>query len=396
VKDFSEEIRQLLALDPSAVAEWERAEFDRLTNGRRDQLVLCGAGGMGRKIVVGLKRAGVTPLAFADNNPELVGNYLEGVPVLSASQAAEKFGKRAAFVVTSWGAHSRDRLAQRVRQWRDLGCDRVLSFMSLFWKEAESFLPHYSCDLPHKTFARRERIANLASLWADESSREEFVAQVRWRSQLDFDGLPEPVIGPPYFPQDILIVRPDERFVDCGAFDGDTLSDFLHLSRGNFEKIWALEPDPANFEKLTQFVHQLGMEQQEKISLLRLAASDRSQTLRFAADATAASAAADSGNIEVQAERLDTLLAGAEPTFIKMDIEGAEPSALAGAGAVLQRSRPLLAICIYHRQEHLWEIPEWLRDNLSDYRFYLRPHDREGWDLVCYAVPNERALDRIT
>ncbi|MDQ6623520.1 MAG: FkbM family methyltransferase [Verrucomicrobiota bacterium] len=387
---------EVLDRSPDEVAKWERGVFDELVANKYGRLVLCGAGGMGRKVLAGLTRAGTPPLAFADNNPKLAGQSIDGVPVYSAADAVPRFGKDAAFVVTSWGAHSRDRLAQRKQQWRDLGCDTVVSFMSLFWKDAESYLPHYSCNLPHKTFAQAKRIKKLASLWADDVSRAEFLAQVRWRTELDFAGLPAPVGGRTYFPADILTLRPDERMVDCGAFDGDTLSDFLQLNDGEFEKFWALEPDPTNYEKLERFVRELAPEVQARIDLLKIAASDRAQTLRFSADATAGSAAATTGNIEVEARALDEVLADENPTFVKMDIEGAELSALQGARKILTRRRPLLAICVYHLQEHLWEIPEWLREHLSDYQFYLRPHDLEAWDLVCYAVPNERSLPART
>ena len=78
-----------------------------------------------------------------------------------------------------------------------------------------------------------------------------------------------------------------------------------------------------------------------------------------------------------------------------MDIEGAEPGALLGARGLIQQHRPILAICVYHLQEHLWEIPQMLREMVADYNFHLRPHDREGWDLVCYAVPAERSLTSL-
>ena len=263
--------------------------------------------------------------------------------------------------------------------------------MPLFWKFAEFFLPHYSCDLPHKAFAQSRRIAALEDMWSDDFSRREFLAQLRWRTEIDFDGLPGPVPGPAYFPEELFALRPDECFVDCGAYTGDTLADFLRLSGGQFQKLWALEPDPANFASLRRAVSALPAGPRERISLLEIAAGDRAGTLRFSADSTAASAVSDQGAIEVQGQTLDALLGENPVTFLKMDIEGAESAALRGAQNLLGRCRPILAICIYHLQEHLWEIPEWLRGRLRDYHFYLRPHDLEGWDLVCYAVPRERA-----
>ena len=87
----------------------------------------------------------------------------------------------------------------------------------------------------------------------------------------------------------------------------------------------------------------------------------------------------------------DELLEHEHPTFIKMDIEGAEPDALRGARATIARHRPILAVCVYHLQDHLWSIPLTLREMCGEYDFVLRPHNEEGWDLVCYGVPRERS-----
>ena len=35
-------------------------------------------------------------------------------------------------------------------------------------------------------------------------------------------------------------------------------------------------------------------------------------------------------------------------------------------------------------------IPLLLREWRNDYALFLRPHNEEGWDLVCYAVPRAR------
>jgi FkbM family methyltransferase len=390
VKDYIAEVRALLAKSTAEVAAWERSVFDRLAGDKAGRVVLCGAGGLGRRTLSGLRKAGLSAIAFADNNLLLAGKSIEGVPVYSAKDAVEKFGKDSVFVLTIWGAHSSDRLAQRKQQWRSLGCETVVSFMPLCWKYPQFHLPHYSCDLPHKVFEQAGRIAAVAGLWADDQSRKEFVAQLRWRSEMDYDGLPEPVSGAPYFPADLFELLPDERLVDCGAYDGDTLADFLNLTSGRFGKFWALEPDPGNFAKLSALVSKLEPAKRSKIELLMVAACERAQTLHFSADATAASAVIARGGIEVEGQPLDSVLAGADPTFLKMDIEGAEVSALRGAQDVLRRCRPVLAVCIYHLQEHLWEIPEMLAIMLKDYSFFLRPHDCEGWDLVCYAVPRER------
>jgi hypothetical protein len=75
-----------------------------------------------------------------------------------------------------------------------------------------------------------------------------------------------------------------------------------------------------------------------------------------------------------------------------MDIEGSEMDALAGASRIIREQGPLLAICVYHKQDDLWKIPLLIHSLNPEYRFFLRPHKLEVWDLVCYAVPKARCL----
>jgi hypothetical protein len=87
---------------------------------------------------------------------------------------------------------------------------------------------------------------------------------------------------------------------------------------------------------------------------------------------------------------LDEFLTGKRPTWIKMDIEGAEFDALTGARQLIERGAPILTVCVYHQQDHLWEIPLLMRSFRPDYCFFLRPHFLESWDVVCYAIPPAR------
>ncbi len=375
------------------VADWERGVFDKLTGGRKTPVILCGAGGLGRKLLQGLRVVGIEPIAFTDNNPLLWGQRVEGIEVLKPSDAALRYGQEAAFVISIWGANSSDRLVERKMRFENLGCRCVVSFHSLFWKYPDIFLPHYTCDLPHKVYAAQEEIEEVYHLWSDEYSRDEYVAQLKWRSRLDYEGLPDPVAGVTYFPSGLYTSLGDaERFIDCGAFQGDTLEEFLGRFENSFQHYLALEPDPGNFADLRRLISALPKPIREKIDALPYAAYSHQSILNFLAEGSASSAITEIGNVEVPAEAIDRILAGSPLTFLKMDIEGGEPQALEGARRSLERHRPVVAVSAYHLQDHLWKLPAWLNGVLEDYNFYLRPHDMEIWDLVCYAVPQERTL----
>ena len=391
VKTTRSELEALLSRDPPAMRVSERQEFDRLSGGR--EIVLMGAGGLGRRALAGLRRHGIEPLAFADNAAARHGTAIDGVAVLSPEAAAREFGRRAAFVVTIWGANSPHRFAHSRDQLRSLGCDAVCSFPPLFWKYAEALLPFYLQDLPSKVLEDRDQVLQGFDLWEDEASRAEYIAQVRFRLCADFDGLSHPVQHPQYFPPDLFSWSGDEWIVDGGAYDGDTVRTVSRLHGDRFGHMLAVEPDPANFERLLATAAALPPAVRAKLDCRQIALASRHGTLHLDATGTASSttsAAASAAAIAVPAETLDALVAGAAPTFVKLDIEGAEIDALEGARATIDRHAPVLAVCVYHLQNHLWRIPLLLRGWRRDYAFFLRPHNEEGWDLVCYAVPRAR------
>jgi hypothetical protein len=112
--------------------------------------------------------------------------------------------------------------------------------------------------------------------------------------------------------------------------------------------------------------------------------------VRFSAMGTDGSAIGEDGDLDVECVALDEVLHNEAPSYIKMDIEGAELDALAGSRRLIAGQSPVLAICSYHRQSDLWRIPLLIHSYNPDYRFYLRQHLIEGWDVVCYAVPRRR------
>ena len=69
-----------------------------------------------------------------------------------------------------------------------------------------------------------------------------------------------------------------------------------------------------------------------------------------------------------------------------MDIEGAELASIKGAKGLIQKYRPKMAVCIYHKKEDLWEIQEYLKELVPEYKFYMRAYDDTATELVLYAI----------
>src|ERR1035437_7045937 len=95
--DFREQLDSMLLESIEDCRVRESSTFARAIEGKRD-LVLFGAGGLGRKILSALRSEGVEPLAFIDN--KIAGKEVDGLKVLLPAEAAERWGTSAAFVVT--------------------------------------------------------------------------------------------------------------------------------------------------------------------------------------------------------------------------------------------------------------------------------------------------------
>lgn len=186
--------------------------------------------------------------------------------------------------------------------------------------------------------------------------------------------------GLQYFDLPQLDLR-DEHFVDVGALDGETTRYFLDRFEGS--RAYVLEPNPKQFE-----VTEGRLQGYPQAELFPYGAYDRDGTLYFdssAADAGSASVS-EHGDTRIEVRRLDGLLGDRPVTFIKMDIEGSELAALRGAERIVREQRPKLAVCVYHKPEDIWEIPEFILDCRPDYKLYLRHYSITHTETVLYAV----------
>ena len=95
----------------------------------------------------------------------------------------------------------------------------------------------------------------------------------------------------------------------------------------------------------------------------------------------------DKGDFTVDVETIDNVVDSKRVTFIKMDIEGSELSALRGAETTISKSKPKLAICVYHKPEDLISIPQYINSIVPEYKFFLRHHQFISWETVLYAIP---------
>jgi FkbM family methyltransferase len=376
-------LQRILSEPPARARARQERTFAEFAGDNEQRIILHGAGPLGRLVLEGLENVGLRPIAFTDNNPRLWNTEIGGISVLPPSIASERYRDSACFVITVYnGASARQQLKQ-------LGCKNVAPFAALFWNYPQVFTPSFGIDLPHKLPQFAEEIRSCYEILADEKSRLELAGQIDSRYWMRYESLPAP-LDPveTYFPLDLVAPLEDEVFVDCGSFQGDTLPSFTSHWNSRFQHIFALEPDPQNRGALEAKIASLGLT--ERATIMPYAVGERNERVSFAATGTVTSQIQGNGSVSVECRRLDGIDWPLVPTYIKMDIEGAEPEAIVGATDVLQRHQPILAACTYHRSEHLWQIPRLIHAIAPDYKLFLRRYAEECWEGVCYAIPDHR------
>jgi len=267
------------------------------------------------------------------------------------------------------------------------GYGRVVGVPELYETFAESLGPRYWLSSRSLYQQHGEQILDALELWADAASRELYLSVIRYRLAWDAADAPRPCAGLQYFPDDVPRRTRPLEWVDCGAFDGDSLGAIASLGE-TVAAAYAFEPDLDNFARLVRRAREVAQVTGARVSLWPCAVAGSTGVRPFHGAAGEASAIARDGTSFVSAIAIDDALPNVGVTDLKMDIEGAELEALRGAERLIRRCRPRLAICVYHQPQDLWEIPLYVRSLGLPYDFYLRSHGHYGFDLVMYAVPH--------
>lgn|GEM_PF-3258989 len=194
--------------------------------------------------------------------------------------------------------------------------------------------------------------------------------------------------GIAYFCDPALSPEGDITYIDVGAFDGDSLSpvDIFYGSR--LKRYVGFEPDENSLKKLKEYVNE--HEMADRCTLLPYALGDDDGEIRFSISGST-SQESEQGEIVLGKRKFDNIK-GIEivgDALVKMDIEGAELDALKGMKFFIKEYSPYLAICIYHREEDIFEIANYIKSLNDGYHLYIRG----GWHLECWAVP-ERHFSR--
>lgn len=179
----------------------------------------------------------------------------------------------------------------------------------------------------------------------------------------------------------------DGVYIDGGAYDGNTILRYIKWTGGNYEKIYGFEPDPINYQNLQKNIR---MNHIDHVYAVNKGLWNKQRAISFATSGTTGSKISGTGTDTILVDSLENILNQEEKvSFIKLDIEGAEMEALEGMCHIIQRDKPMLAICVYHKKEDIVDILSYIHALVPEYKLYLRHHSQLEYETVLYAYYSE-------
>ncbi|MBC7851742.1 MAG: FkbM family methyltransferase [Chitinophagaceae bacterium] len=190
--------------------------------------------------------------------------------------------------------------------------------------------------------------------------------------------------------KNFIEVKQNDIVFDLGACWGDTALYFANKATDG-GKVYSFEFIPRNVEL---FNINLDFNPQLKpiIEIVDRPVSDNSNTIVYYQDRGPASKISltpfdgqtgSTTTISIDDYVIDNNIDKVD--FIKMDIEGAEMSALRGAIKTIKKFRPKLAIAIYHSMDDMADIPNWILDLDLGYDIFLDHFTIHAEETVCFA-----------
>jgi FkbM family methyltransferase len=201
-----------------------------------------------------------------------------------------------------------------------------------------------------------------------------------------------------YFEDFLDFVKPP-CFLDIGSFDGKTTLKFIE-NFPTFHSVIAFEPESENYLKSKLVLEEAP--DHERIHLLNLGLGNKPGVYKISGSASVAQV--DYGKSvednptfrgpEATILRLDDLRSMNENLFpqdlhyfMKLDIEGMEMDAIQGSREFIANMTVSIAVCVYHKPDHLWKIAKQILEIRPNYRIFLRHYTESIYETVMFFVP---------
>ncbi|MCL2389465.1 MAG: FkbM family methyltransferase [Elusimicrobia bacterium] len=189
-----------------------------------------------------------------------------------------------------------------------------------------------------------------------------------------------PILPPAKFEKyfhPLVPINPGDTVIDAGSACGGTILQFIQRV-GCAGRVIGFEPHPEVF-RLS--LDKLREHKGENAEVHQLALWNKNETKEFFLSEDIGGSTFILHDcrplIKIEAVTIDYFVKTQNierVDFIKLHVEGAEIQAFIGSENTLRRDKPNLAISIYHKPQHLFEIILWLNSLDIGYEFWMDKH----------------------
>lgn len=348
----------------------------------KKDLLLYGAGAFGKEILAILKKYNVAPESFLDINA-INKRSINGIEVNEPNSLKYSLEYRKNVTVLLTIVLNKKKKKEIMEFLNNLGYENIIDAQEIraMYVKCDDF----EGENPSYEYLKKNEnnIMSVLDLLNDDESKETYCKNIIAHILRDYSEYAECDSEIQYFVKDIPFGKGFSKFVDCGAYIGDTGEELIK----SIEKVntyIAFEPIKDNYTILSENMNRFE-NKVENILLFPCATSDDNKILNFT-NMAGSSTTSKAGDTLVQGIKLDDAIKSFDITFLKMDIEGAEIDALNGAKRVIEKCKPDLAICVYHYINHFWKIPMLINSWNLGYKFYMRAHSSACMETVLYAT----------
>ena len=343
-------------------------------------VILFGAGNTREFNLQYFRGLGICPAAFCDNSPGKVGGKVNDLDILSFEEVKRKYPDAYFYITTQ----------MYYRELREQIIEGGYAPEQISWYDVV-FQLQWEKECMRYYEEHMQEIEQLYQCLADDYSKKVLQNRLLFLQTRNHKYLLEIRERKQYFDEALIDFTKVECFIDLGMYTGDTILQFITESKGRYREIYGFEPDENIYQTAKE-----NLKEYDNIVLVKKAASDCDGRIQVA-QALGVMQTIENGVFgenhkeenSFEVCKLDTYFEK-QPisnALLKLDIEGAEMAALRGGTEWIKKNRPGIAVCVYHKQEDILEIPFFCKSLILDYKVYLRHYSDTQTETVCYLIP---------
>ncbi|MCI8875044.1 MAG: FkbM family methyltransferase [Lachnospiraceae bacterium] len=342
-----------------------------IKSGQAKKNCIYGCGDIGLLLKDFLQENSIKTDFFLIDDEYYISPFCQELPVLKLSEIKKKKEEMNIFIGFANVSKALDKLSEINKQHKIYCIANPCGYLKKYDINAEYY---------HMHLAEFEKSFKLLE---DDLSRDIFVAYLNTRINLNYKYM-LPFGGcRTYFGNELFELSNDEIYVDCGAFDGDSVKAFINSVKNSYKKIYAIEPDKINFKKIEQFIRK---EQLTNIELINKGVWKCKDKLGFSETGNQENTMVQGKSANfLEVDSLNNILKDKDVTIIKMSVQGCEEEALLGADKILKDKAPNLAVTIFMKPDALIKLPCIIKKINPQYKIYLRCEEAFFARVILYA-----------